>query len=1360
MAFRDPLFAFVGEEKRLPLEVVLADDSTPLADSDRILRALSLAVTSTPVELTPTVTLEEASDSGASPGRDLLFDVAAAQNDVRFDVVVVEQSELVAVAPLSFAAHFLSLEHGDEVEFSEVEEEGFVPDFELVEIALRGEAAGVEAETWTLTVANAKALEINGYEVAEVVFVSPETRIYSMVRKEVSMEGTPTWSVQTLTFNVIAGVEVEEDVTGLVAAVAGELPVGALAKFEEDAALRTLTLRVGGAAVVYSSEDLPEDAVTRTLRITRKSAGTQNSRVSLKFAYTPPEGEGAAGEFARTIELKTGVAAELRVVVRPETLVIPRGGMANVTLVISNLALGDDPSEFIDLVHSTDLQITRQDGELDVTNRLFEQVLQVRALPSGDEPRYEVQVEVRLPGMPVARARFSVDINDPPRYEGEELLMVLESGETQTREYLLKIVDPDGGLGLLVPSDLMLEVVSFESDTQVQDLSHTNDYFDLAAGDVLSDENPDADPNGNGNSLAVTLTLTGRLATPYGSVVELRLFGVGDGHDKLNQRLVVRVEDVAPTFELETTTIALFPDQEVVSVPVTMFSDGSADGRATGLRILVLEAPDDLVVMFDSAAGALGAITLRRLNDSKNEDAVVKLVVLDAQGGRKDVTIEVERPSLLPQIVPPQPLFIAAGDEMQTRQVRLVADTELEVTWTAVSDAEPDEIVKVQVSPLPGGHAELSMTASVDAAVGAALNLILTATADNGMVQEALLPVVVVAAEPRPRLQLSLSVADPEDSNKRVTVSSLLLTETLFVGATLAGAVSEDLYPLTFTISITKIGADGAATGAPLNLMAISTFSVEPFSLEVPVTLTLLTEATGPLMNGELVEVSIAAAAASGIAGDRLRLRVVDPMIVELSTVTDRDNDGLVDGFDDEAAPASALGPLTVALVRVTDSGVEVQQQEVRLSLGDLARTLGLGQCRGGVSLTLTLSDGDPVLHGCGDTDLYAALDDESRAAVLAAVVSLNDEAGEYYLLDLSATFDSSEAEPGDPLVINLPFDPRTHRVYRYDGENWVPVFDIGPSGQDSGSPGGAGALKGADEDCQSCVYAFYAADPDRDGSVALLLLVQPVEPELSFAVRTSDAVVIERVLEVTANAPLTLALTGLEEAGTLTVTINQVGVEDENANVEGSFVQTEAGPAVELRGLKRTSNGPEEVQVLVMNSEGDTVIATFYVTVPNQPPVIKFMLDGEETSSIELQTGVGATLEVVLKDPDGDTGLRLLELPERVDGVELRSTLVRTLVEGVAVDLIKNMLFLTSDEVRAPFKLSLKVSDDEDTGTGVLTVCYFEGKNGECPVAAGGGSGGGGGGGSTGLLWLFLLAPAVLARLRQRPHASTSLLA
>ena len=83
LAFGTPLFVFVGEDRRLPLELVLAEDSVPLANSDRILHALSLTVTSAPVDLVPTtVTLEEPSDSGASPGRVLLFNVAAAQNDV------------------------------------------------------------------------------------------------------------------------------------------------------------------------------------------------------------------------------------------------------------------------------------------------------------------------------------------------------------------------------------------------------------------------------------------------------------------------------------------------------------------------------------------------------------------------------------------------------------------------------------------------------------------------------------------------------------------------------------------------------------------------------------------------------------------------------------------------------------------------------------------------------------------------------------------------------------------------------------------------------------------------------------------------------------------------------------------------------------------------------------------------------------------------------------------------------------------------------------------------------------------------------------------------------------------------------
>ena len=851
-AFGDLLFAFVDKEKRLPLEVVLEEDSVPLANSDSILRGLVLTLTA-PITSPSTTLSIEGSVAGDFPGRDLLFNVAAAQNAVSFEVAVAEQSELVDVAPLNFGAHFLSLEHEDEVDFLSVSGAVFVPDFKVVEIALRGETAGIEDEIWTLAVANAVDLENDGYEVAEVVFESPETRIYSIVRQEVSMEGTPTWSVQMRTFNVIAGVEVEEAVTEFVAAAAAELPAGALLRFSEDAALRTLTLRVGGAAAVYSIEDLPADAVTRTLRIRRLRSDAENSSVVLRFGYSPPANRGDAGEFIRIIELETGVAAELRVEVHPETLVLPRGGLGTVTLVVGNLALGEDPSEFISLSHSADVQIGPPDGELagelDAINRRFEQVLEVRVAPEANQPNYEVQVEVRLPGKALGRARFRVDLNDPPRYEGQELLMVLENGEEQ--EYLLTIVDPDGGTELLNPAALALEVVSFGSDTPVQDLSHRNDYFDVAAGDVMHEIGDEsAATSGNRNSLAVTLTLTGKLATPYGSVVELRLYGVRDGYDELNQRLVVRVVDVPPTFELETTTIAVFPDQAAVSLPVEMFSDGSRDGPATGLRILVLETPDDLVVKFDSAGGDLGAITLRRLNASRNGPAEVKLVVLDAQGGRTEVTIEVQRPPLLPQIVPPHPLFIAAGD-MQTRQVRLAGgDTELDVTWTAEPETAGD-MLEVAVRTLPGGHAEVAVTASASAsATGEVLALNLTATADNGLFQkrQALLPVVVVAAAPRPRLQLSLSAADPDnpaDPTARVTVSSLLLTETetLFVGATLAGAMPPGLDLLAFTIRITKIGADGTATGPAFELMATSTFSVDPFSLEASVAVNRLTGA-------------------------------------------------------------------------------------------------------------------------------------------------------------------------------------------------------------------------------------------------------------------------------------------------------------------------------------------------------------------------------------------------------------------------------------------------------------------------------------------------------------------------------------
>ena len=50
----------------------------------------------------------------------------------------------------------------------------------------------------------------------------------------------------------------------------------------------------------------------------------------------------------------------------------------------------------------------------------------------------------------------------------------------------------------------------------------------------------------------------------------------------------------------------------------------------------------------------------------------MKLVVLDSQGGRTLVTITVERPAPLPEIVPPNPLLLPIG-QMRTLQAELAA---------------------------------------------------------------------------------------------------------------------------------------------------------------------------------------------------------------------------------------------------------------------------------------------------------------------------------------------------------------------------------------------------------------------------------------------------------------------------------------------------------------------------------------------------------------------------------------------------------------------------------------------------------------------------------------------------------------
>ena len=497
---------------------------------------------------------------------------------------------------------------------------------------------------------------------------------------------------------------------------------------------------------------------------------------------------------------------------------------------------------------------------------------------------------------------------------------------------------------------------------------------------------------------------------------------------------------------------------------------------------------------------------------------------------------------------------------------------------------------------------------------------------------------------------------------------------------------------------------------------------------------------------GDLVQVSIGhlvdgEVSVGVIAGDALLLQVLATAMV------DSDNDGLSDAVSGEDEP-DILGPITAAIVEVTDSGVNLPEGAVTvsLSLGDLARSLGLGDC-GGVSLTLALGAAGG-LSGCGDANPIDRL--AIKTLTMTAQEQFGD--GDYQLFNFSATFDSSEVDPGEFLVISLPVDPKTHRVYRFDAETamWVPVIGAGLPGQPG--IGGQGVLDSTD-DCKTC---FYALDVDRDGSVELLLLFVPLVPEdPGFAVDPSFQ---GRWIDIDAGdkvAPTIIPLLGL---GELTATVTG------NAYVEGRYIQTATGggivgPAVELRGLRRTRNGPERVVVDVFDGNGEAVATiTLEVSVRNQDPEIEFRLlsSGEPTTSIAMHPNTEMVLVVMILDPDGDTDFGL-ELTGGGDIARLEPGANPTVevdsVSGGAV--VINRLILTSRGARPSFNLRLEATDrtDQSKVSGRLTVCVND--TGKCPAAVGGGggtgSGSGGGGGSTGPRALVALALPLLLGWRRR---------
>ena len=946
--------------------------------------------------------------------------------------------------------------------------------------------------------------------------------------------------------------------------------------------------------------------------------------------------------------------------------------------------------------------------------------------------------------------------NDAPQYRGMTELTVYKSGDGSVLEFPLSVVDLDGGSKLLEPKDLRLEVVGFRSEVFfVQDLDYANSYFTLRAGAIKQER-----LEGNGNSLALTLTLTGKLATPFNSVVELLLFGVTDGFYDFEQRLTVEVKNRPLEFKLaQTRRIKVFLEREPVTIPLAKLEPGS--------RVFVLEAPDDMVVKFDEDAGDYGAITLRRLAMDLDEDELtdeVKLVAIDAQGGREVATITVERPPLLPYIVPPNPRLIAAG-ELRTWSLRLERNTELDVIWDVTGGPGS---VDYEIAGTAGGHAELTLSASASAQVGDEFELLLTAEVgaeDGGYRRTALLPVAVVAAKAKPHLKLSVTVPDAADPAKAVTVSSFALSESISVKAELEGAVPslEDLgnvATLSFQIRVAKLGSDGVPSGKPLIFMAESRVEDGATALDIaPVLVGNLTTSTLGLSVGSVVEVSIGHLPWTDstevsdeisdeiIAGASLRL-----LVSKAAGRRDADNDGLADGGESEPG---ALGQIVAAVAEVPDGVVALQRNTASLSLGNVARSLGLGQC-GALSLTLTLmlsSDGVPsaVLTGCGG----APVDSSQLSTEISAALAQFPEGEDYQIFDHLATFDSSEAGAGgEPLVvvIDLPVDPGTYNVYRYDegrGE-WVLVAVL------SGQPGleGPGALAGID-DCRSC---FYALDFDRDGSVELLLLLEPVDPaeaEASLDYAHPDPDFRGGWIYVDVEETLTIELLNLGDGLRVEVTGEAIDL----GYVRGRYVETAEGPVVELRALKRT-NGPEEVLIEAFNESGEAVATiTLYVSVRNQAPEIEFrlLLSGEPTTSIALPPNTETVLVVMILDPDGDTDFDL-ELTGGGDVARLEPGANPTVevdsVSGGSV--VINRLILTSKGASPSFNLRLEATDriDQSKSSGRLTVCVND--TGKCSAAVGGGGGTGSGSGGGGSLGPWALAALVLPLLLGRRRRKT----
>ena len=897
-------------------------------------------------------------------------------------------------------------------------------------------------------------------------------------------------------------------------------------------------------------------------------------------------------------------------------------------------------------------------------------------------------------------------------------------------------------------SDISLNLGTVQEDN--------NPYFNLSTTAAILDQgNEGESANGQYNSLAVTLTLVGKLAMPYGSVVELRLSGVTDGYGNgsgdIVGSLLVRVEDVLPVVELKTTTVAVLLDEEA-RIGFESFSDGSSASVAeqrSRATVLVVEAPEDLLVRVDEADG--GAVTLLRLNaEREGQTGEVKLVVLDSSGGRTAVTIVVERPAPLPEILLPRPLLLPIG-EMRTLPARLAKDTDMDVTWSVASSSVPGIDVAIEI--LAGGHAELSLSA-LDTAEGAEHRLTLTAE-DGFYTRVKTLSVAVVAAAPKPRLKLSLLA--PDGAGESATIATLTPTLTaVSLQADLEGALPplDDLKGSVNDTTLSfKITFERRREGA---LLIMTTRVVMAEVEEGDSGLSFMKQIGGQLaslalMEGDEMHLSIAhwingSPTDEFIVGDGLSLPVLGRVII------DRDNDGLDDSIepDPDNPDPGVLGSATAG---ITAEFAEVGANEVSLSLGNLARSLALAEC-GGVSLTLTVDEsGSVTVTGCGAGSFSL------ETTIAGAVIFDEFDVGTYQFFDLLATFDSGLADPDAFLLITLPLPPAepqtAYRVYRFDGAEWVPVIDAGavppPSISGPGTIGpsiqGATGMNGEE--------SFYAFDFDRDGSVPLLLLVESVPAVPEAPSLEVDSMYRDRRIDIDVGMPRLVPLVSDSAANFAAMATGEnIEAEVQTATIDGSVVHF-----VMLTGLKRTKNGAEAVVIVAVDEDGNAVATTtVYVAVANQAPAIEFFRAGlnggrgeQIIATLELEPNSEMEVIVEIEDPDGDENF-VLGLTG--DGGGIAEFVPRLGLDDQGVPQVTNILILTAGaSPRSPFEVALTATDQSDLSEalGELEVCVLN-ESGLCPPAASSGGGSGGGGG--GLLWLFLAAPALLARLRRRRAA------